>query len=172
MRIKNALAIATFAALGANANAQATISFTDPVQVYTGVAQTFTFGGSITNTTGSPITLDGDSAVADTITTLDVTGLPTSTSVTDAALPLTIAAGGSYTNADLFSVSMPAGFSYYAYPELSPEFTVTDDVDFANPVSFTGNTFIVNGVPEPGSVALLLGSGFGGSMLMLRRRRK
>jgi hypothetical protein len=53
-------------------------------------------------------------------------------------------------------------------------FSFDSPVDFANVAVKSAGTVVGQGstVPEPGSVALLIGTGMGGGLLFMRRRRK
>lgn len=144
MKFRLALATIAFSMLTAvAANAQVSVSITPP----TGTS----FTGVLDNTTASDITITEESlgwAPSSALNLTDTLG--------DAIL-----ANGGVTLAP----STPQSFT----------FTFDSNVDILTLAVKNADGTIVglgSSVPEPGSVAMLIGTGMGGGLLLLRRRRK
>ena len=175
------MALTLFAATTAQAQLTITLSPASPVNdpAFPGYTQYY---GTITNPTGSPITVDGDNLNGYDPTKITFFNTlagafptdPNSFDPSKAALTFDVPAFGAYT-------SSPGG----AGDTTTPLFELL--VDPSTPL--TALTFTLSSqaggtlgsvefqvgtadVPEPGSVALLASSLVGGSLLMARRRRK
>jgi hypothetical protein len=142
MKFRLALATIAFSVLTAAAHAQVTVSISP--DTLSGPASDFT---GILNTS-SAITIDEDS----------IAWAPAAANLVTDTLSDDILNG-----LDLVP-GTPHPFS----------FSFDSPVDFANVAVKSGGTVVGQGssVPEPGSVAMLVGTGMGGGLLLLRRRRK
>jgi hypothetical protein len=148
MNVKYALATAGLLLLGA-ASAQALPLTIGPI---TPAGPDTSFSTTITNTTGSDIDIFGDSI-------LDLSSNSNTVDTDDIGdnLPVTVPGGG----------SIPWNFSFSSATTASNISLALKDVN---------DTVIGVGggpnVPEPGSVALLVGMTMSGGLFLARRRRK
>jgi hypothetical protein len=196
MKFKMALAAAALALVGASAaNAQLRIVLDSPVQLVSAAQPILvedpinsgsfvtknmvTFSGTIFNdndpASGIIYTLDGDGATAPAGLFTDVPNQ----SLAITQFPLDIGPGGSHTQDWLFAVEPGSGFGVDAggnlLDPLNGFFYSASGFDNAgNPVSASAQYGIFAGaaqVPEPGTVALLVGGLIGGSLTLVRRRK-
>jgi len=161
MKMNVALAAVTLALMGAgSAHAAGMLDIT-----FTGTSatpfSTFAYGADITNNSGMPLFIGGDSlAVTDPSNiAFDLfSDLVLSPIVSPSGYE--IPDGGVYSTNDLFELTTPDGGIFSLF---DPNAGVLATQGFT-PAGFN--------VPEPGSVALLVGSMMGGGLFLARRRRK
>ncbi len=157
MRTKVAFAAAVLALCGAG-SAHAQISFTVSPSPDPAVTPGFdtAFQADIVNNGPTDIIIDGSSL------TSSVTGLDNEQDFVFSDLPLTLTAnGGSFHTADLFELNIAGNQYSYLY-----------QIDSNNAVVGTASFSNITGVPEPGSLALLVGGMTTGGLFLARRRRK
>lgn len=145
--------------LAANCGAQVNVTLTNPVQTYVGGTQTLTFGGSIVYTSpptqAFTYTINQDNVQVDVSNGLNVSSIA-KTDAFSAALPITLDQANSFTyaNADLFSLTIPNGFSFAPYQNFIGDFTVSNS---SIPEDDSTTFEVVSGVvPEPGLACLLM----------------
>jgi len=158
MKLKLMLAAAALALLGAgSARADITINFasTTPIDP----TANYAVAGSFTNTSGGGVTIDGGSFTVPA----GVGVIDNFTDLTFTDLPMTMKANDFYSLDPWLEFKIPAGF---------PGGSGTYFLDSGATVVGSG-TFRLPGsaVPEPGSVALLMGSMITGGMFLVRRRK-
>jgi len=163
MKMRLALAAAALALMGTT-SAQASKNLDVLKITFTGAAATplgtTEYGGTISNPTGSDVFFYSDSLTGDpSNTAFDLISDPDLSPIPDAN-GYKLGPGDSYHNDDLFELFKPAGGIYALY---NPEGNRVGIMAF-NAAGF-------NAVPEPGSVALLIGTAMSG-LLVARRRRK
>ncbi len=162
------MALSLIGATTAQAQLTITLTTTAPVAGFPNVTNYF---GTITNPTANPIKIEGDNINTPLgVTFYDVlagSAVDSNGDPNAAALPVTIPAGGSFTNspASLFQLQIPAGT-----PLTDLVFTVSDGS--GNVLGSAGFTVGTADVPEPGSIALLASGLVSGGLFVARRRRK
>lgn len=172
MKFKMALAAAALAMISSAAQAQLSIvlDLGDPLNP-TNVANSSApgrveFSGTIFNIGNTAITISGDSISAPAGVTPD---LPQSDLIIG-SFPITLNPGDSFRGDYLFGLDIPAGQTSFG-----GTYAVLGEDLQGNPLDpFTADYRVgitVPGVPEPGTMAMLVSGLIGGSML-LRRRRK
>lgn len=149
--------------LSGAAHAQLTVSLTpsstNPLQP----GQTLSYSGTVTNTSGAEVFLNGDEILLHPTDAFVIDDTPFLTMA-----PLSLQPGDAYTGA-LFNLTAPSDPVSHSY---SGTFTI-----FGGPDSFTTDpvgveAFRFQAVPEPGAMALLGGVVVSGIGFMLRRRRR
>ena len=165
------LAGAALALLSAGAQAQVTITLTGTAPAAGGATA---YAGTLTNTGSSTVTITSDTFddPSSQVQFFDAAeGQFANTNDPNlAAYPQTLTgtssgAAGHYDDNDLFELIVPAGL-----PLTPVTYTVRDSTG----TTLGSVTFNVGGtaVPEPGSIALLMGGLVSGGMFVSRRRRK
>jgi hypothetical protein len=166
MKIKLAFAAAALALLSTTAaQAQLDIVLDSPVQSATSPSFV-TFNGTIFNTGGTAITIDGDSLSAPDGVGID---LPHSDLIIG-SWPVTLGPGDSFRGDWLFGLDIPASQT----DSFGGTYAVTGTDAAGAPVSFSTDYRVNLGgaaVPEPGTMALLVSGLVGGSLMMKRRRK-
>ena len=162
MKLQLTLALATLAALGAS-SAQANVSFGLDSNLINYTGPDTMVGGWINNDSNSELVLG----------TLNFT-VPTGMGIDDVFNDPNIGDAGTtlpahsvYHSDSLFGIlGLPSGPGPF-----TGDVQLTDDSLNPNTLGAARFTVIASPVPEPGSVALLVGSGLSG-LFLLRRRRK
>lgn len=167
MNLKLAFVAASLALLGAPAaQAQLSIVLDSPVQAAS-APELLGFNGTITNIGNVPIMLGSESLSA-------AAGIGTVTINTDLLMgtwPVVLGPGEFFRGEALFALDIPAGWTdsfggtYAAFGEDDAGNPYEALVDYRVTIQGTAP------VPEPGTMALLVGSLVGGSLLMKRRRK-
>jgi hypothetical protein len=142
------------------AQAQLTFELYDPILV----GSEWQVGGTIINNTGDTFELDGTTLnITNAASSLDIFGGEAGLEFTD--LPLTFAPGDFYNSDALFVFTVPSPFTQ----DIFGEYILRSG---ANEIG--RDTFFLaapSEVPEPGTMALLVGSLVGGGLMLARRRK-
>jgi hypothetical protein len=168
MKLKLVFVAAALTLMGASAaQAQLDIVLDSPVQSATSPS-VVVFNGTIFNTGGTAITIDGDSVSAPAGVIPD---LPHSDLVIG-SWPITLGPGDSFRGDWLFGLDIPASQT----DSFDGTYAVTGTDDSGAPVAFSADYRVnIQGppadVPEPGTMAMLVSGLIGGSLLMKRRRK-
>ena len=179
MKLKVAFVTALLAALATSAHADISFSLFDGTTGYTGTdlnsplvvdANPAMFGGVIINNGPNAVELgDLSFTLHDGLASSMLTDIFGDLTLGDA--PLTLGPGDSYTSNDLFEVT---GLPSATGPFRGEVVLVTNDP--LAPVETARHDFWVTGpntnVPEPGALALFVGSMISGGLFVARRRRK
>ena len=167
MKFKMALAAAALALLGSSAaQAQLSVVLDSPVQSASSPSF-LVFNGTIFNEGSTTLTIDGDSVSAPVGVGVD---LPHS-DLFLGSWPMTLGPGDSFRGDWLFALDIPGTQT----ESFGGTYAVTGTDALGNPFEYNTDYRVnIQGgtpVPEPGTMALLVGSLVGGSLLMKRRRK-
>jgi hypothetical protein len=160
MRLKHLIAVAAFALVGGAAHADITLTI-DPLGPLT-PGNTYTVNGTITNTGSNPVGIDGTTTPPS----------PPIDLISDDFLNYLL---GTSTGEQDINAGDSFSHSLYTFKATTPNDLITygvsgEDLTTGAPVSATGVGSTA--VPEPGSIAMLVGGAFGSGLFLLRRRRK